>query len=353
MVTYIKAKEFLVQYTELTVLDVRSPSEYHQGHVPGALSFPLFNDEERADVGKRYKQSGRIDAVMLGLDIVGPRLSAYLRKAKKLIKGNVVLMYCWRGGMRSESLAWLLSKAGIDVRLLEGGYKAYRRHIRQAFEAEKKILILGGMTGSGKTDILSLLADKGHQVIDLEGVACHKGSSFGAIGQEEQPTNEQFENNIYEHWRKIHPGQVLWLEDESRSIGKVGIPEPLFQQMRRARVIEVVVDRECRLKRLLKDYTVTSTLDLIEASKRLRKRLGDKNTKIIVDLIEEEKLEAAAECLLDYYDKAYRNTMKRRPEGAIIPLQLNNCDIQTHMKQIISFAEKHRNDLNIDNKLRL
>jgi tRNA 2-selenouridine synthase len=174
------------------ILDVRSPAEYLQGHIPGAKSLPLLSDEERAKVGICYKQQGRETAVELGFEIVGPKCADFITQAKHLAPDKIVRLYCWRGGMRSESMAWLLERAGFHVTLLTGGYKAFRRWGRSLFQIPQNIIILAGMTGTGKTEILKALAAKGEQILDLEQLANHRGSSYGSLGQLPQPTNEQF-----------------------------------------------------------------------------------------------------------------------------------------------------------------
>ena len=198
MINNIEASEFLEKAETIPVLDLRSPGEYEDGHITGAINMPLFDDDERAKVGTKYKQVSKEEAMLLGLDIVGPKMSDMVRKAMSLAVNGEICLYCWRGGMRSGSVAWLLSTAGLKVTRLVKGYKAYRHHIREAFSQDVNLIVIGGMTGSGKTDILLEMLEQGHQVLDLEGYANHKGSAFGMLGQEKQPSSEQFENDTYE-----------------------------------------------------------------------------------------------------------------------------------------------------------
>ena len=193
-------KDFLNKNREITVVDVRSPIEYNQGHIPGSINLPLFSDEERKQVGTVYKKSGFNSSLLLGLKITGPKLDSFVKKAKEIALNKELLIHCWRGGKRSESMAWLFDLSGIKTSVLIDGYKAYRTYLRKEFEKPANIIVLGGMTGSGKTDILIEIIKQKHQVLNLEGLANHKGSAFGSIGQEDQPTTEQFENNIYEQW---------------------------------------------------------------------------------------------------------------------------------------------------------
>jgi tRNA 2-selenouridine synthase len=189
--------EFLKLAEEIPVTDVRSPKEYEEGHIPGAINIPLFDDEERARVGTKYKKEGRIAAIMEGLDLSGPRMTEKLRKALQTAKNGKLLVHCWRGGMRSEAMAWLFSLSGIQTTVLEGGYKSYRHLVLDTLAAEREMIILGGMTGSSKTHILRHLKQQGRQVVDLESLANHKGSAFGALGQLPQPSTEQFANDLY------------------------------------------------------------------------------------------------------------------------------------------------------------
>jgi tRNA 2-selenouridine synthase len=192
MVNKLTAIEFLEKARENPVVDVRSQKEYKQGHIPGALNLPLFNDDERAIIGTLYKNSGKETSVLKGLELVGPKLTGFIKQLRSLVSGKEILVHCWRGGMRSESMAWLFEVAGYHVSLLDGGYKAYRKFIREAVEGPFNFIILGGNTGSGKTEILKALSDAAEQVLDLEAIARHKGSVYGGLGFTDQPTEEKF-----------------------------------------------------------------------------------------------------------------------------------------------------------------
>lgn len=294
------------------ILDVRSPGEYVQGHIPGAVSFPLFTNEERAHVGTCYKQQGRDQAVELGFEIAGPKCAAFVKQAKALAPDRRVRVHCWRGGMRSEAIAWILEMAGFDVTLLVGGYKAFRRWARAIVEVPKPILMLGGMTGVGKTEILKALAEQGAQILDLERLANHRGSSFGSLGLPDQPTNEQFENLVAMQWWRLDPTQPTWIEAESKRIGICRIPEALFQQMDRSPVIEITRPRSERLRTLVDLYGTADRQDLIAATERIRKRLGGLRTQQAIDCLRQDKLAEACDIILDYYDKTYTYDLQRR-----------------------------------------
>ncbi|HEY9646616.1 MAG TPA: tRNA 2-selenouridine(34) synthase MnmH, partial [Chroococcidiopsis sp.] len=251
------------------LLDVRSPAEYQQGRIPGAISFPLFSDDERAQVGTCYKQQGRNAAVELGFAIAGPKFAGFIAQAAALAPDRRVRLHCWRGGMRSGAIAWVLELAGFQVSVLEGGYKAFRRWAMAAVQEVKPILILGGMTGTGKTDILTALAAQGEQVLDLEHLAKHRGSSYGALGLPPQPSNEQFENRVGLRWAKMDRDRPIWIEAESKRIGICRIPEPLVQQMEQAPILEIERAHRERLNLLVKHYGIFERQELIVATDRI------------------------------------------------------------------------------------
>ncbi len=231
MPTSVNIKEFLELSEKHPVLDVRSPGEFEYGHIPGAHSLPLFSNEERASVGTAYKQVSREAAVNKGLSFFVPKMKSLVDDAKTISNENISLVYCWRGGMRSSSVAWLLELYGFKVYLLRGGYKAFRRMTLESFNEERKILNLGGRTGSGKTLILKELSNLGEQVVDLEQLANHKGSTFGALGEKPQPTQETFENELFFRLYKTDKNKAIWLEDESNMIGSRAIPKLFFEKV--------------------------------------------------------------------------------------------------------------------------
>jgi tRNA 2-selenouridine synthase len=299
-------------HTPSVMLDVRSPGEYAQGHIPGAISFPLFSDEERAQVGICYKQQGRDAAVELGFAIAGPKFAGFIAQAKELAPDRQVRVYCWRGGMRSGGVGWVLQMGGFDVSLLIGGYKTYRRWALDNFEQARPILILGGMTGTGKTEVLHALAEAGEQVLDLEALASHRGSSYGSLGLPAQPSNEHFENRVACHWSQFDPTRPVWIEAESKRIGICRIPEALFAQMERSPIVEIVRSRDERLDLLVRVYGCQNIEGLIVATERIRKRLGGLRTQQAIELLQQHKFREAFDIVLDYYDKTYRYDLERR-----------------------------------------
>lgn len=316
----INPEKFLQQAAQCPIFDARTPSEYHKGHIPGAHNLPLFSDQERHEIGVLYKQQGRELAVMRGLEIVGPRLTEYIAQVKNLTNAKNILVHCWRGGMRSESLAWLLAKVGYRVGLLKGGYKAYRQWVLEGFEHPLHLLVLGGMTGSGKTEMLHNLQRRGQQVLDLEGLARHRGSAFGALDAAAQPSTEQFENDACAALRGLAPDQPIWVEDESRKIGRVSIPEGLYKQMRSAPLVRVHVSREARVERLCSDYGTVAPEKLAEAVTNISKRLGGEKTRIALQAIASGDYASATHAILDYYDKTYLFGISKRNPTCIIDL---------------------------------
>ncbi|MDB9529026.1 tRNA 2-selenouridine(34) synthase MnmH [Oscillatoria sp. CS-180] len=315
MVKRLEIQDFLAAPEPM--LDVRSPGEYNQGHIPGAISYPLFSNEERAQVGICYKQQGRDAAVELGFDLLGPKLGTMVRWAKNIAPNRTVRVHCWRGGMRSGGVGWGLQMAGFQVTTLEGGYKAFRRWARHVFETSRQIIVLGGMTGTGKTHILHALQDLGEQVLDLEGLANHRGSSFGSLDMPPQPTTEHYENLICDRLSQLDSQRPVWIEAESRRVGVCRVPAELFQQMEIAPTLEIVRSIDERLDILVEVYGETNRDELVAATERIRKRLGGQRTQAAVDLIRQEQPREVCKVVLDYYDRTYRHDLERR--NKIIP----------------------------------
>lgn len=338
----VDAERFLDLSDTYPVIDVRSPGEFEQGHIPGAINIPLFDNEERAIVGTLYKKAGRDAALLKGLDIVGPKMSGFLKKAVPLSKEKNIMVHCWRGGMRSESMAWLFERGGLSTTILEGGYKAYRKHIRKKWDEEKKLVVIGGMTGSGKTAILHELAAAGQQVIDLEGRANHKGSAFGAIGQAEQPTSEQFENDLAAYWKTLSCDNPVFIEDESRTVGSVSLPENLFYKIRSVPVIRIDIPKKYRIERLVKEYAEFDNTLLADAIGRIEKRLGGQNAKKALDALGRGDYKKVADLTLNYYDKAYLKGLSKRDKQSIHTLKLENNDAKNNALKIINFYKKDR-----------
>jgi tRNA 2-selenouridine synthase len=338
MVNTITIHEFLKRAEHLPVLDVRAPVEYEAGHIPGARSFPIFNDSQRALVGTAYKQQGHDPAVLLGLDLFGPKMSAFVKEAAKLAPEKEVLVHCWRGGMRSGAMAWLLNFSGFKVHLLQGGYKTYRHLMLEQFKKPRKLIILGGLTGSGKTDLLPYLKSFGQQTADLEGLANHKGSAFGSIGMAPQPSTEHYENMLGMQLLHSDIEHPLWLEDESKTIGRVVVPIELHTQMQRTPTIVLDVPQKLRVEKLALEYCQTDKSILEAAILKIRKRLGGMATKEALLAIAEDDMEKMVTIALSYYDKAYNFDLAKRE--LVLPLKLTGLEPQENTAQILQFAKQ-------------
>ncbi|GAB3858742.1 tRNA 2-selenouridine(34) synthase MnmH [Hymenobacter terrigena] len=322
------------------ILDVRAPIEFAQGHVPGALNLPLFTDEERARIGTAYKQVSQERAVHLGLEFFGPKMSGMVKQAQKLVPSKEVRLHCWRGGMRSGAVLWLLELAGFKVHLLDHGYKDYRRAVLASFAEPRQWRVLGGLTGSGKTDVLhQLAATPGQHVLDLEGLAHHKGSAFGSIGQPAQPTQEQFENNLAAALARLPTDAPIWVEDESRQIGRLTIPAALFAQLHAAPRFVLEVPRAARVAKLAAEYGAEDPAELAAAIERLQKRLGGLATKQALAAVAAGDFPLMVELVLDYYDKTYTYGLSPRPgEPPLTFVPVAGCEAAANAAVLLQAA---------------
>lgn len=326
------------------LLDVRSPGEYDHAHIPGAINLPLFSNAERAQVGTCYKQQGRDEAVELGLAIVGPKLAHFVQFAKELAGNRVLRIHCWRGGMRSGSMAWLMETAGFQVVLLDKGYKGFRHWVRETLSQPKTILTLGGMTGTGKTAVLHALAAQGEQILNLEALANHRGSSYGALGLPPQPSTEHFENLIAQQWATLTSDRPVWVEAESRMVGTCRVPDEVFQPMMAAPVLQIERSQSDRLAILLQEYGQADPNELIVATERITRRLGGQHAKQAIEHIQQGNLADAITIVLHYYDKTYRHDLQRRgvPISSVPAAGLSDHETATLLRQqAIALLENH------------
>ena len=319
-------------------IDVRSPAEFEHAHIPHALNLPLFDNEQRALIGTTYKKQSREAAIKVGLPLFGAKMLPMIETVEAWIKDRqkendltkpTIYVHCWRGGMRSAAVAWLLDLYGYKVIQLIGGYKAYRNWVLAQFTIPYSLKVLGGYTGSGKTEILHALQEKNYAVIDLEGLAHHKGSAYGAIGQLPQPSQEMFENIVAEKLLEVNKKQKsIWIEDESQRIGTVLIPTPLFHLMRNSTCYFMTIPFEQRLNFIVEGYGSFDQKSLIEATMRIQKRLGGLETKTAIDFITAGALKEAFSILLKYYDKWYEKNAKNEvlPTIELIPVSSETVD---------------------------
>jgi tRNA 2-selenouridine synthase len=338
-VVTLSIQDFLKQSANGVVLDVRSPAEFEQGHIPSAVNFPLFTDEERKLVGTIYKQQGKNTAIDKGLELVGPKLAAFVRDARAYKKP--LFVHCWRGGMRSGSMAWLLSTAGLQVYVLKGGYKAFRKEVLHTLAYPFVFIVLGGRTGSGKTDVLHMLSQKGAQVIDLEQLANHKGSAFGSILQAPQPTTEHFANLLYHALSKLDHLLPIWIEDESRMIGTVNIDGQFYYTLRHSPLVVMDVSLEQRLHRLVEDYGKADMSELVQAFERIRKKLGGQHLNTAIEALQAGDLKSAATIALRYYDRAYDYGLTTKEAPAIYPFQPKATDASGMADELLQWTNTH------------
>lgn len=398
MNTPLNIEEFINLSYKVPVIDVRSPAEFQRGHIPGAYNVPLLNNEERVKVGTVYKQTGRQAAIKLGLELVGPKLSSLVLQTEKIIRNHSdnrasehknnsnsqqllashvpfpsVLIYCWRGGMRSANFAWLINLYGIKTYTLIKGYKAYRnfvlKNFQQVTQSNIMFYILGGETGSGKTEILKKIKEKGRRIIDLEALACHKGSAFGSLGEKPQPTQEQFENNLFDELLKtdslyftiqktnspslfyhakepelqkssfIQPSTEIWLEDESRNIGSCQIPDPIWEKMKQAPIIRINVPKEKRIQRLVNNYGKFSKEELSACILKIHKRVGPQYAKQAIEELEKGNLRLVANIMLTYYDKAYNYQHEKRNFKNVFFIECETADAELNAEKIVEFVK--------------
>lgn len=305
------------------VIDVRSEGEFAQGHIPGAISLPLFNNAERAEIGTLYKQQGQQPAILKGLEIVGPKMLNLSSSGLALARDRKIAVHCWRGGMRSSSVAWLMESVGLEVTVLEGGYKAYRRLCLDLFAAPRRIVVIGGKTGSRKTQILAELKSQGLNTVDLEALANHRGSAFG-YAVEGQPTQEQFENNLGAELLKSPAEKPLLVEDESLLLGRLHIPDPFWHQMRAAQVFVLDWPIEKRIEHLLEIYDAPE--EVIRTNlKAIHKRLGMERYKEALTAIGEARRGDVCRIVLDYYDRAYSYGLSQRNPATLSYLPGENA----------------------------
>ncbi len=340
MVNQLNLPQFLQQVTDAVLIDVRTPLEFVQGHIPGAVNIPIFTNEERVLVGTTYKQKGRQPAILLGFELTGSKWADFIREVEKLSNNKKVLVHCWRGGMRSGAMAWAFGLYGFQVSTLKGGYKIFRKTNIESFSNNYQFKILSGFTGSAKTEILNEMKLLGEQVIDLEFLAQHQGSSFGSMGKLVQPSQEQFENLLAIELQKMDISKPIWLEDESVTIGKRVIPKPIWDQMRNSEVVKIETSKEERIDFLNNHYGILDKDFLKFAVQGITKRLGPLETKLTLQAIEKNRMKDFINQVLVYYDKTYLKGLNNRNQELIKTIEFTKIDPIENAKSIISFANK-------------
>jgi tRNA 2-selenouridine synthase len=333
------------------LLDVRSPSEFAQAHVPNAINLPLFSNEERSIVGTAYKQQSRENAIKIGLNYFGPKMIEMVEAVEKIVAEEKrkldsnnsisikIIVHCWRGGMRSAGVAWLLDLYGFDVSTIVGGYKSYRHWVIQQFEKEYHFKVIGGFTGSGKTEILQALMQDNEVIIDLEALAQHKGSAFGNLTENAQPSQEMFENTLAQALFAAN-GNIIWLEDESQRIGNVTIPNVLYIKKQASLVYYIEIPFEERLKYLVANYGKFKKDQIIAAIMRIKKRLGGLETKLAINFLLEDDIEQCFAVLLRYYDKYYLRGLIQK-DRHVTKVTCNTVNAATNAANILAAGKRN------------
>ena len=340
MLYEISIEEYYNKAPLIPLVDVRSPGEFQQGHIVGAVNIPLFSDEERAAVGTIYKKKTKEKAIELGYQYVTPKLQSFLNESAKVSKQGAIAVHCWRGGMRSRSFAQHLHENGFqEVYVIEGGYKAFRNYVLDFFDQKFKLHILGGYTGSGKTFILDELKLMGEQVIDLEYFAHHKGSAFGSLGETAQPSSQHFENELFEYWRHLDIQRPVWLEDESARIGCVQIPKTLYAQMRSNKLYFIDIPKEERAKLLVTEYAGFDSDHLAKSINDIAKRLGGQSVKTALEALKSKDYFQVAMITLQYYDKAYFKGVGKRDPEMVERIPLSTVNHIENAKQLLEIEK--------------
>jgi tRNA 2-selenouridine synthase len=331
----LSVEEFLALRHSLPVIDVRSEGEFEQGHILNAINIPLLNNEERVIVGTTYKRKGQPEAIREGFRLVGPRLVDIIKQTEKVAEGREIIAHCWRGGMRSSNFCQFVGMAKIKSQSVKGGYKAYRQFALEYFKRPLQIILIGGCTGSGKSEVLRALAAQGEQILDLEDLANHKGSAFGSLMQPPQPTTEQFHNNLFEEILKLDLSKRIWIEDESITIGKVYLPPDFWAQMKSSPLAQMEVSKEVRIQRLVNEYGLANREEFLEAMGRIVKKLGGQHYNAAKEKLLQGDMASVINILLTYYDKTYLASMEQKKDRIKFSLSWDGNESSLFAKNMV------------------
>jgi len=345
MIREIEIQEYIKVCNSVPLIDVRSPGEFEKGRIPGAVNIPLFSNAERANVGTMYTKQSSEKAIELAYSYVNPKLESFIHDSRRITPKNQVAVHCWRGGMRSRAFAEHLAGNGFtEVLIVKQGYKAFRNLALTVYTPDAKLTILGGYTGSGKTRILKLLKEKGHQIIDIEGLANHKGSAFGGIGNNGQPTTEQFENNLFWEWKDLDHTKSVWIEDESHRLGNVNIPEQFYRLILEKPVFFLDIPKYERAKYLVQEYAGYNKSDLADSISRISRRLGGLNTKKALQNLEKGNYLEVALLVLTYYDKLYLKGLSARDQKLVFTLKVEDINPEINARSIEHYFKTYHNE---------
>jgi tRNA 2-selenouridine synthase len=337
----LSIEEFFKLRHTFPVIDVRSEGEFEEGHISGALNIPLLTNDERAIVGTTYKKKGQAEAIREGFRLVGPRLADIIQQTEKITNRKEFLVHCWRGGMRSSNFHQFAEMAKMKSHVLKGGYKAYRQFAVETFQKPLQILLIGGCTGSGKSEMLRALAQQGEQILDLEKLASHKGSAFGSLLQPPQPTTEQFHNDLFEDILRLDLTKRIWVEDESITIGKVFLPPDFWLRMKNSPLVQMNVPKEVRVQRLVGEYGHADRQAFLAAMDKIVKRLGGQHYKAAKEKLLAGDMAGTIEILLTYYDKYYLGSIENKKDRVKLTLPWNGRDASAFARHMSTECGKY------------
>ena len=341
MIREIKVDE-VVNISDAVIVDVRSEGEYEEASIPGAVNIPLLNNEERARVGTHYKQINPNSARRLGLEIVSPKLTEMVNNIDTLVSpGKKVVLFCWRGGTRSQFVSYMLDQMGFEVFRIKGGFKSYRSYVNSYLNSDlpHKAVVIHGLTGVGKTLILRKLIEKGMPVLDLEGLTIHRGSVFGKVGLPPSPTQKNFEGLVFQELKKFEPKGFFIVECESRRLGRLLVPSPVINSMKKGYRILVHAPLAIRVRRSVEEYFIGNKdviPELLMATAALIKYLGHSKVEMLNEFITGGQVDRAVEFLLvNYYDPLYKYPDK--PDSGY-DLSVDTTDLNLAVKKIYDFV---------------
>ena len=298
------------------LIDVRTPQEFAEATIPGAINLPLFSNAERRQVGTAYRQQGKKAARQLGVELVAPKIPGFVSSVEQLWgeEQGPLIVFCWRGGLRSQAMSAFLTLAGIPARQLRGGHKAFRRHVVDYFEQQQwpPIQVLRGLTGVGKTRVLQHLAHRGYPVVDLEGLANHRGSAFGALGLSPQPSQKMFEAALWDRLDGLKAAPYLVTEGESLHIGRLTVPKRFHQAMQVLPSLWLTASLETRIRAILDEYPARDQRreQFKKPIAALKERLGRATVSELISLLDAGRWEdLVRELMVRYYDPLYMHTL--------------------------------------------
>ena len=314
------------------IIDVRTPAEFAEATIPGAVNIPIFSNEERIEVGTVFKQQGKRDARKLGVKLVAPKIPLLMDQVEEYRQSHPgpVIVFCWRGGMRSLAMTSFMNLAGIPARQLLGGHKGFRRKVLDYFEQQQwpPVFVLRGLTGVGKTRVLQQLGEMGYPVVDLEGLANHRGSAFGALGLKPQPSQKKFDTLLWQRLEQLRDKPYLVTEGESLHIGRVMVSKPFHQAMQTQTSLWITASLEVRTQIILEDYPALDQLreQFKKPINALKERLGGTVIAEFLELLDAGEWDKLVrELMVRYYDPLYLHTL---PEQRV-EIELESVDSAT------------------------